>query len=58
MNTYYEKAAHKGLDYGKDQPEPPNADPRVVRAVDHSRAFYGFRVSRKDMNNCSLQKIL
>jgi hypothetical protein len=55
--SYYEKAAHKGLDYGKDQPEPYDAHRWIVRVVDHSRDFSWFqgvpkgheKLSRKDL---------
>ena len=34
-----EKAAHKGLDYGKDQLEPPDTHPRIVQVVDRKALF-------------------
>ena len=52
MNYCYEKAAHKGLDYGEDQLEPPGKNSRVVRVVDCSGAFSWFGVSPRDVNNC------
>ena len=39
----YEKATHKGLDYGKDQLGPFNTHPRIVRVVDSSGAFSWFQ---------------
>jgi hypothetical protein len=55
MNNCSEKAAHKGLDYGKDQLEPPDTHSRVVRIVDRSGAFSLFRMSRRDIRCCGAE---
>ena len=61
MNNSYEKNAHKGLDYGKDQLEPSDTHSRVVRVVNRSDDFSWFqgvpkgreKLLRKDLMGCA-----
>ena len=48
MNYCYEKAAHKGLDYGKDQLKPPILTMGLCGSSIVRAPFHGFMVSYGD----------